>query len=589
MASLLRRFVPIAVLAIVAAVVTYFAVLARPPDSPGRSSAASAGSGGHLVAATRSEPRTFNRLVARDSPSQLVSLLLNDRLVRLNHATLDVEPALAERWTMSPDGLTCTMQLRRGVTFSDGEPFTAADVAFTFEALYDEKVSSALADAFKVDGHPIELRTVDAHTIALKWPAIYAPGLRLLSNLPVLPAHKLRAALAAGTLRETWNASTPPGQLAGLGPFVLRDYLPGERLGFVRNPRYWRRDATGQPLPRLDRLTLRVVPDTNTELLRLESGEVDVLNSEVRPDDLPALRRLAAAGRTRLHDLGIGLDADLFWFNLTPSTAAGSSPRVAERPWLRKEFREAVSLSVNRSEFVDAVYLGAGAPVAGPVTPGNRQWHLADLAVDPHDPARARTLLANLGLRDRNRDSILEDAQGRPVRFVLLTQKGHGIRERAAAVLKADLANVGVQVDIVTLDVPALIERLQKGAYDAAYFGVRASDTDPSANLDFWLSRGAFHLWNPGQQTPATAWEREIDGLMGQVTSELDPAKRKTIFDRVQRIFAEHRPALTFAAPNITVATSARVSGAHPGLMYPHILWRPEMIGIGPESASTTQ
>jgi peptide/nickel transport system substrate-binding protein len=212
------------------------------------------------------------------------------------------------------------------------------------------------------------------------------------------------------------------------------------------------------------------------------------------------------------------------------------------------------------------------------VTPGNRAWRNTSLPQATHDPAQARALLAAMGLRDRTGDGLVELPSGKPLRVDLVTQRGHGMRERAASVLKADLSAIGVDLSVSTFDAPTLGERLTTGKYDATYFGFYVSDADPSLNLDYWLSAGSFHVWNPRQKTPATEWEREIDGLMREVTTLPDMPARKVRFDRVQQIFAEHLPAIYFAAPTLSVATSPRVRGAEPGVLYPYVLWRADVL-----------
>ena len=525
-----------------------------------------------LVATVRSEPRSLNRLVARDRTSHLVSLLTHARLVRINLATQDVEPALAERWDVAADARTYTFHLRRGVMFSDGVAFSAKDVAFTFKALFDDKVGSALATNLLVRGVAPEVSVVDEHTVRLVFPAPFAPALRVLDGVPILPAHKLAAALEQGTFRDAWPVTTPPADLAGLGPFVLDAYVPGERIEFVRNPRYWKRDEDGSPLPRLDRLTLQVVPDQNAEMLRLESGEADLVSSEARAEDIASLRRAAAAGQLQVVDAGIGLDPDMFWFNLRPDPK-----RDAARAWLvRPELRRAVSLAVDRAAFVDIVYLGAGTPVDSPITPGNRRWFDPARATPAQDVARAGRLLDQIGLVDRNGDGLRESADGTPARFALLTQKGNAVRERAASYLQQELAKVGLGVDLVMLEVGALIERITNGSYDAAWFGALSSDTDPGTHLDFWLSSGSFHVWHPEQPAPGTPWERRIDELMEAMVASADEVERTRLFFEVQKEFAAEMPVIYFAAPQVVIAMSSRVGNARPALLQPSVLWDAE-------------
>jgi peptide/nickel transport system substrate-binding protein len=543
--------------------------------------------GGLLVATVRAEPRSFNRFTTGDLTSATIAALLHGRLVRVNQLTQQVEPWLAERWDTT-DHLHYLLHLRSGVAFSDGTPFTAADVVFTFAALYDPKVDSLLANAFKIDGQPITVHAIDDHTVALAFPAPYGPGLRLLDNLPILPRHRLAAALTAGTFREAWGVTTPPGEIVGLGPFALHAYIPGERVELERNPHYWRVDEHGGRLPYLDRLTLEIVPNQSAEMLRLESGQADLVSSELRPDDVPAFKKMTSQGRTAMFDLGAGLDADFLWFNLKSDGPAASPANgtTTPRPWLaRRELRQAVSYAVDRHEFVNTVLLGAGTPVYGPVTPANKDWFAADLPIYAHDVEKARALLASIGLTDRNHDGMLEQSDGTPARFTLFTQKGRPLRERASAFLKEDLKKIGLDVEVTALEFPALIDRITHGTYDAVYFGIGASDTDPAVNLDFWLSSGAFHVWNPGQTTPATPWEGEIDALMHKQMQTASQPERQRLFHAVQRIFATEIPVLYFAAPNVLVATSSRLINAHPVLLQPLVLWSADTLAVRPEPA----
>jgi peptide/nickel transport system substrate-binding protein len=531
--------------------------------------------GGELTASLRADVPTYNRYTPAGAnlATEILSLLVHARLVRVNRSTDQVEAMLAESWTTSADGLAYTLKLRRDVTFSDGAPFTAKDVLFSFRVVYDPAVKSPVRTSVQVGGKPIEVSAPDPHTVVLKFPEPFAPGLRLLDNLPILPSHKLESALASGQFAQAWLPSGPTSDLVGLGPFVLSEHVSGQRLVFSRNPRYFRRDAQGRQLPYLDRLTLSIVPDQTTETLRLDGGETDLMSvGELRPQDYASVKRRADQGALQLLDVGVGLDPDFLSFNLRPAKAA--DPRAS---WLlRKEFRQAIAWGVDRQAIVDTVYLGAAVPVSGPVTPGNKTWFSAATPVYTHNPGRARGLLTSIGLRDANGDGMLEDQKGQPVRFAILTQAGHN-RERAATVVQSQLKSLGIAADIVGLDPPGIAQRFSVGDYDAMYFGITASSTDPWVSPEFWLSSGSFHLWNPGQERPATEWEARIDALMRD-NAGAPLEQRQRAFAEIQRLFAEEVPSLYFVAPRLILAASPRVLNATPAPQTPQILWNAESL-----------
>ena len=519
--------------------------------------------GGRLVASIRSEPRTFNRLVARDVVSSLVAELTQASLVRIDKVDDKVEPWLAEGWTRSADGLSYEFQLRPHVRFSDGSPLTSEDVLFT--------ARSVAAVIPRLPRHGLEMtrRAADACTVS-----------RCASGRSTAPT------AAPGDV-----SSRPPGSRGATNSDLVSTHLdtPGLRVLVLaikagkplgqENLYYWRVSPDDEQLPRLDRLTLQIVPDQDTEVLRLEAGEIDFTQSEVRAEDYTALRRAADEGRGQLIELGVALDADFLFFNLQPD-AMSEDPRQS---WLQADdFRRAIAHAVDRQTFADTVYLGLGEPVHGPITASNHRWYNPDVDVYEYDIAAARARLAAVGLSDRDQDSFLESVQGQRARFTLLTQRGNTIRERAAAVIAEDLRRIGITVDVVALEFGALIERVTNMDFDAVYLGFRTSDTDPAANLDLWLSDSAFHFWNPSQAEPATDWEARIDELMLAQMVTPDEAERKRLFDEVQDVFAEYVPALYFAAPRVVIAISPRVANARPALLEPMMLWNADTLGGEP-------
>ena len=568
---------PSRILRLVLAVALAIAVIvfARWCGTPPVSDDGTPRAGGRLVSSLRLEPKHFNRLVTSDQAAQLTAVLTQDTLLRANPLTGELEPRLATSWTGSPDGLTWTFTLRNGVRFSDGTPFTAADVLFTFQALYDPAVKSPLGAQVQIAGKPLQVRGLDDQHVVVMFPAPFAPGLGLLGSVPILPKHKLQAALASGKFNEAWSAGSNPADMAGLGPFVLKEYAPAQAIRFARNPNFWLTDASGGKLPYLDTLEVSIVLEQNAELLRLQGGDTDLLNDSARAEDLAMLRQAEAAGKLRLVRAGTSIDVSTFWFNLKPGAKA-----LVDKPWLGDEaFRRAVSHAINRQAIVDTVHLGAATVVYGPVTPGHGEWYVPDLGATPFDLARARALLTSIGLQDRDGDGVLNDKANHPVQFSILTQKGHTERERTTDMVQEQLRQVGIKVDVVKLDATGVRQRFTAGDYETIYFGVRlTSGPDPGNYLSFWLSNGEMHFWNPSQVTPSTDWEARIDTLMQQQAASPDRAERRRLFTEAQQLMADHVPALWFAAQQVTIPIGARVGGAAPAVIMPYVLWNAERL-----------
>jgi len=533
--------------------------------------------GGTLTSSLRSEPKTFNRIVDRNVPVELYSIMTGSKLVRFNRATQEVEPALAEKWSVSPDNLTYTLNLREGVTWSDGTPFTSADVLFSFQAIYDPRVESLLASSLKINGKPLVVTAPDPRTVVVTLPGTFGPGIALLDNVYLAAKHKYEAALKAGTFVQAMAVATPPADLVSLGPFKLTTYAPGQRLVFDRNPRYWKKDEAGVQLPYLDQVIYEIVPDQNAELVRLQSGQFDVLQQQIRPEDIATLRPLEQQGKLKLIELGVGADPDSFFFNLNSSYWA-KDPR---RDWItRKEFRHAISHAIDREAFANSVFLGAGVPIWGPLTPGNQKWFSPNLPRYGYSLDRAREILAGLGLVNRDQDEWLEDSKGTEAQFNIIAYRGNSSVERGAAIIRDELKKLGIRVDVVLLEQGALIQRMVKGDFESINFVFTQSNLDPAMNSDFWLSSGSAHVWNMGQAKPATDWEKQIDDLMVTVMNSVDQAERKKTFDQIQKVFADQLPVLYFVAPRLYMGVSSRVGGLTPSILRPQLLWNVERMTV---------
>ena len=559
-----------------AAITAFGAACDQPRQASTTPSASGPTTGGDLTVSVRAEPRSFCSCVTPEATTYLVTLLTQAKLVRVNPATEDIEPWLADHWTRSDDGLRYVITLKPNVRFSDGAPLTADDVAFSLAAAYDP--ASAIADSLQVLGKKLQATVMDQLTVAITFPSPFGPGLRVLDALPILPKHKLEGALSSGRFGAAWSVTTPVKEIVGLGPFVIADYRPGERLVFARNSHYFRTDDRGAHLPYLDRIIVEIVPDQDAQALKLEGGDTDTEAAEIRPEDYAPLKRAAEQGSIQLLDLGPAVDPDALWINLRPN-AFERDPR---RSWIqRDELRQAISAAVDRQRFADTIFLGAATPVFGPITPSNKRWYSGEVPRPAHDVSRAKQLLAEIGLVDRNQDGFVEDPSGTPARLTLLTMKGQTALERGADVISEELKKIGLSVDVAKLEGNALIQKFVSGkGYDAVYFHLTSTSTDPALNADFWLTSGDAHIWNPGQKSPSTEWERQIDELMARNASAFDEVTRKATFLEAQKIFAAHQPMVYFAAPRIFVAASTRMMNLAPAISRPQLLWSADTIAV---------
>jgi peptide/nickel transport system substrate-binding protein len=528
--------------------------------------------GGQLVISQRTEPKTLNPVTALDSVSRDVLRCTIADLVHINRETQRTEPALAKTWTMSPDGRRFTVTLRRGIRFSDGHPFDADDVVFSFRVYLDEKVRSPQRDLLIVGGQPLGVRKIDSYTVQFDLAEPYAGAERLFDSVAMLPRHLLESSFAAGRLADAWGLATPAAQMAGLGPFRFKDYVPGERIVLERNPNYYKADRAGNRLPYLDRLAFMLVSSDDVQAMRFQTGEADIA-SRLSAENFGVLTRSEQTAPYKLFDLGAGLDYSFLFFNLND---LGPTLRETARKqsWFRQvAFRQAISTAIDREAIVRLVYRGRATPLWGHVPPGNKVWVNRSIPQTARSVEGARRLLKSSGFSWTPQGALV-DERGDPVEFSILTNAGNNERIGMATIIQDDLKQLGMSVHVVTLELRTMLDRLLKTHdYEACVLGLGGGDANPNAEMNVWLSSGGTHLWNPEQSRPATAWEAEIDTLMQRQHTTLDASARKKLYDRVQELVAQNVPFIFLASPNVLVGVNKGLGNFRPAVLEPHTLW----------------
>lgn len=531
--------------------------------------------GGRLVTGVRSEPRTFNPVTAVDQVSVgIISRMMAD-LIHINRATQRTEPALAKSWTVSKDGRVFTLKLRRGLRFSDGASFDADDVIFSFQVYLDEKVHSPHRDLLMVSDKPIKVEKLDRYTVRFVFPAPYAALERVFDTLPMLPRHLLEKDYLDGKIGQIWGLNTPPDKIVGLGPFRLKQFVPGERVVLERNPYYWKLDSRGQKLPYLDELTFLIVPNQDAQVVRFEAGDTQII-SGLSGDNFAALEPEQGPRHFKLYDAGPGLEYDFLMFNLNDDT--GKYPDVVRRQkWFRDvRFRQAVSAAIDRTGIVRLVYHNLATALPTHVSPGNKLWFNHDIPAPVRSLEKSKQLLKNAGF-SWNSQGMLMDGTGQPVEFTLLAFSSSQQRTQMATLIQEDLKQIGITVHVVTMEARAAVDRvLNSHDYDSVIMGLASGDVDPTPDQNVLMSTGTTHLWHLGEKTPATPWEAELDRLFQEQLVTLNYPKRKKLYDRIQEIEAEQLPMIYLVTPSVLVAAQENLGNFRPAVIEQYTLWNAE-------------
>jgi peptide/nickel transport system substrate-binding protein len=508
----------------------------------------------------RGDPKTFNPLLVEDEASETVLYLTGGVLVRLNRYTQELEGELATQWKVSENGRRIDFELRKNVLFSDGTPFTCEDVASTLRELMDSAVHSPAADSFRSAPGQTESKCTGPSSVMARFPGPVASLAARFDQVGIMSARSARK------------------ESAVLGPFTVAEYKPGTSLLLRRNPNYWKRDSNGRQLPYLDSLRLDIQQNRELELLRFRRGELDIVNKL----DPEMYDRLTAEMPRTVVDAGPSLDWEVVFFN----QVANAPLPDYKRRWFRSaEFRRAIWGAINRDDICRVVYRGHAKPAVGPVSVSNRFWLNSALTPPVYSVNVASMRLQSDGFH-RSGDALL-DREGHKVEFSMITNAGNKLHERTLALIQQDLAKLGIQLNIVILDFPSLIERISRSFnYESVLMAFVNVDLDPSDQMNIWLSSGANHQWNPNQKTPETPWEAQIDKLMQTEAASPDMKQRKAAFDRVQEIVSEKAPMLFLVNPDALSAVSASVKNVTPALLRPQIYWNVERLAIGEKYVS---
>jgi len=499
------------------------------------------------------DPKTFDPAKVDDQESELVRYLTAGVLLRFNRSTQKVESQLAESWNLSADGRTVAFKLRTGLAFSDGSGLTAKDAAWSIRRVLLPATGAPVAEEF-LSAAGVTVETPDERTVIVHLPQRVIGIGKVFDEIAIEPAER------ASEGRVT------------AGPFVVADYRRSQYVRLRRNPHYSEPDSKGAELPYAAGIRLDILDNHEQEIRLFERGEYDLIGS-LPPDYFGLLKQKIP---NAVRDLGPSLNTEQMWFNQSP----GAPLPQWEKAWFQSQaFRVAISRAIHRADLARIAYEGHATPAYSFISPADCAWYNQAITVPHEDVPAAKAALARAGFRLNG--AVLEDAAGHAVKFSILTNEGNAARFKMATLIQEDLKAIGIQVTVVALDFPALIERLMHTQdYEACLLGLENVDPDPNAMMNVWLSSSPNHQWNPSEKTPATAWEAEIDRAMNVQAGSLKDAERKRAVDRVQQIVADQQPFIYLVYPNALYAVSPKLEGVQPAVLEPGLVWNIEKLRL---------
>lgn len=475
--------------------------------------------GDWVVTAFGTGLQTITPLVSSDAYAAQVQSYVLESLLTRDPQTLEWLGLLARSWQVSDDGLEFTFQMHPEARFSDGEPLTAHDVAFTFDFIMNPRIAAPRERAYysKIES----VTATGPHEVVFRFREPYFNALSLAGGLAVLPQHFYAPYLENP---EAFNQSK--GLLLGSGPYRLGDargWTPD--LGLVeleRNPRYW-----GRVQPPYERVIWRIIENDSARLTTFRNGDIDTYSA--RPLEY---RRL-------LDDAALRARARHFEY-MSPVSGysyiawnQGSAERPS--PFADRRVREAMTWLTDRQRIIDEVFLGYAEVAVSPFNPRSRQ-HDPSLKPRGFSIEKARALLREAGYDDRDGDGVIEDAEGSPFRFELTFFQDSEDTKRMVLLLRDIYARAGVLLEPKPTEWSVMIEAIQKRDFDAITLGWTSGlETDIYQIFHSSQIEGQADNY-VGYRNP------ELDRLIDQARATVDEDARMPLWQAAERILHEDQP-----------------------------------------------
>lgn len=488
-------------------------------------------SGDRFVTAIASDTKNMNYIINNEATIATIWSKAMDSLAELNYQDLKTfEPQLAESWSMSPDGLTYRIKLRKGILWHDftdpvtgkawkDVPVTAADFKFYIDVVKNPKVDAAPMRVYLQDLEKVNV--INDYEFEVVWRKKYFLSLDMTLGLQPLPRHFYHAYEGPFDPERFNNDNERNRIIVGCGPYRFVKWDKGRRVLMTRWEKYFGKNLG--VMPAIRDLSFDVIQHPNTRLQALISKDLD--EAGLQPDqwvnrtNVPAFGKKGYLKKIQFPQLAY----NYLGFNLTNPIFKDAATRVA------------LSHLVNRDRLVKDVYHGLARPVSGPFFPDGEAY---DKSIQPYPFSieKAGKMLADAGWKDVDGDGILE-RDGRKLKFTVMYPNAAPTYQRMLAMIKEDMAKAGVQMDLLGLEWSVCVQRLEKKRFDVCALGwLGGIKPDPyqiwhSSQADLEASSNHIQFKNP-----------EADKLIEELRVTFDPEKRKALYHRFHRLIHEEQP-----------------------------------------------
>lgn len=534
--------------------------------------------GSKLILSSNGNPATLNPFLFTDTETRkILGECTYLPLVVYNRITHEFDHALSKSHTVSADGKTYTFDLRQGLHWSDGTPFSMKDVELSFQIAFDQNISFAGRDILiQGDGSFPKVLALNDHQIQFQLSEKNAMFLAGLYEVFIVPYHKWHKVYTDGQFGQAMTTQADPATMPTMGPYFIEKFVPDQRIVLARNPYYFKFDSEGKRLPYYDKVIRIIVPDFNSEFIKFSNQETQM--HELRPENYDLAIAKQQEANFTVTDLGPSYVRYYLSFNMNPHMSKDGKPFVEAKKlklFSDKRFRQAISYAIDRKSIVSNVFHGRATAFSTMMSPGNTAWYNSNAKAYPYNLEQAKKLLTEIGLKDTNGDGILEFADGTNIQFTMNTNSENHSRVQIGAMLVDDFKKIGLVANVQPIPFNALLTKVNDyHDFDAIILGWGGGvPPDPTNAKNVFMSSGHGHNWNPEQVKPETEWEKKIDELILAMQVELDPVKRKALYDQVEMIWTDELPQIMMVSQNMSIGVANNIGNAHPVIDEPYFDW----------------